>query len=282
MGPQQPRSALPEADATRLALDIATARGRAVGRRDPLGEVEQAAVAEEAFSVLRHILRNKLATVRNAAFYLKRRTAGSEPWKGDPRVEEFFEVIDEEIASADALVKDGVVSKHLFERRVERTHVRACVEKAVELSHIDNPAIQVRIEPDDGLVDLDPRELTLAVRCLVENAAEAMPSGGTVTVRLLSEDARFVIEVLDDGPGIPEAERKAVLYAYCTTKPGHAGLGLSIASRVVLRAQGSILIGSGPSGGTSVTLVFPKPDLEHEPKPPPALDTSPPQRMRID
>jgi signal transduction histidine kinase len=265
MDPEQRRSAPPEADAESLPLDTETGRRRTAGRSDPLGDVEQAAVAEEAFSVLRHILRNKLATVRNAVFYIKRRTAGSEAWTGDPRVREFFDVIDEEITAADALVKDGVVSKHLFARRLERTSARACVQTAVELSNIDHPAIQVRIEPGDGMVELDPRELTLAVRCLVENAIEAMPSGGTVTVRLFAEGSQFVIEVLDEGEGIPEVERKEVLFAYCSTKPGRAGLGLSIASRVATRAHGSILIGSAPSGGASVALAFPLSDPALEP-----------------
>lgn len=259
MDPKQPRSAPQGGDAVRLPLDTETGRRRAAGRSDPLGDVEQAAVAEEAFSVLRHILRNKLATVRNAAFYIKRRTAGSESWTADPRVREFFEVIDEEISAADALVKEGVVSKHLFARRIERTSVRACVEAAVELSNIDPSAIHVLIEPGDGMVELDPRELTLAVRCLVENAVEAMPAGGTVTVRLFPEGSSFVIEVIDEGEGIPEVERKEVLFAYCTTKPGRAGLGLSIAGRVATRARGSILIGSTPGGGASVALVFPLP-----------------------
>jgi signal transduction histidine kinase len=248
-----------------VLFDQAPDRSRASGRRDPIGEAEQAAVAEEAFSVLRHRLRNKLGTIRNAVFYIKRQTNGSEAWAADPRIKDFFEVIDEEISAADALVLDGVVSERLFERRVERTSARACIERAVELSHIDHPAIQIRIEPGDGVVVLDPRELTLALRCLVENAAEAMPSGGVITVRIGREDARLIIEVNDEGPGIPEAERQAVLYAYCTTKPGRAGLGLAIATRMVTRAKGTIILGSAPSGGASVALSFPLPDPEAEP-----------------
>jgi signal transduction histidine kinase len=243
-----------------LPFDQAEDRSRVSGRRDPLGEAEQAAVAEEAFSVLRHRLRNKLGTIRNAVFYIKRQTTGSEAWAADPRIKDFFDVIDEEISAADALVLDGVVSERLFERRVERTSARACIERAVELSHIDHPAIQIRVEPGDDVVVVDPRELTLALRCLVENAAEAMPSGGEITVRIGREDARLVIEVHDEGPGIPEAERQAVLYAYCTTKPGRAGLGLAIAARMVTRANGTIILGSAPSGGASVALSFPLPD----------------------
>lgn len=234
--------------------------GRASGRRDPLGEAEQAAVAEEAFSVLRHLLRNKLGTIRNAAFYIKQKVSGSEVWAADPRIKEFFDVIDEEITAADALVLDGVVSERLFARRVEPVSARECVEQAVLLAHIETPGIHVLIGPGDATLHVDARELTLAVRCLVENAVEAMPSGGVVAVYLYEKGGRFLIEVLDEGPGIPEAERQAVLYAYCTTKPGHAGMGLSIASRLMARAKGTITIGSSESGGASVVLSFPLPE----------------------
>jgi hypothetical protein len=46
------------------------------GARDPLGPVEQAAAAEEMLSVMRHDLRNRLATVRNAVYFIRRKLAG--------------------------------------------------------------------------------------------------------------------------------------------------------------------------------------------------------------
>src|SRR3954465_7928136 len=65
---------------------------------------ERAAVAEVVTAVLRHDLRNRFASIRNASYYLMRQAQKAELWKMDPRVEIFFELIDRELSSAEQLL----------------------------------------------------------------------------------------------------------------------------------------------------------------------------------
>src|SRR3954452_22795607 len=65
---------------------------------------ERAAVAEVVTSVLRHDLRNRFASIRNASYYLMRQAQKAELWKMDPRVEIFFQLIDRELSSAEQLL----------------------------------------------------------------------------------------------------------------------------------------------------------------------------------
>jgi len=95
---------------------------------------------------------------------------------------------------------------------------------------------------------------------LVDNALRYTPRGGTVTVRTRGEGAARVLEVEDDGPGIPEQERAAVLEPFHRGKgagPGGSGLGLTIV-REIAAAHGAVLaLQTGAAGvGLRVRVVF--------------------------
>jgi signal transduction histidine kinase len=66
---------------------------------------------------------------------------------------------------------------------------------------------------------------------LIVNAIEAVPASGSVRVRLARRDANIVLEILDDGPGIPEYVRPRIFQPFFTTKPTGTGLGLAIVEK---------------------------------------------------
>jgi signal transduction histidine kinase len=109
------------------------------------------------------------------------------------------------------------------------------------------------LDAQSGFVMVDPNELALAVRCLVENALEATGSSGPVQIRARPVGARYIVEVADSGVGVQESQRAAVLEPFYTTKPGHVGLGLNIAQRLAERYAGSLLFRE-TSVGTTVAL----------------------------
>jgi signal transduction histidine kinase len=216
---------------------------------DVLEAAELAGITEEVASVLRHDLRNKLAAIRNAAFYIRRRLAETEAWRADPRLEELSGVIQSEATRANELIDERLGLLHLFARAVERTDARECLRRAVTCARIQRePALRVDIEAEPGDIDADPIEVALAVRCLLENAAEAMNGHGAIEVRGFQRDSHYVVEVADRGPGIAQQERDVVLKPFHTTKQGHAGLGLNIAARVAQRCRGRVVVGEPPLG----------------------------------
>ncbi|WP_437577041.1 ATP-binding protein [Sorangium sp. So ce887] len=241
--------------------------------RDPLGAAEQIATAEEIVATLRHDLRNCVGTIRNAAFFLRRKVAREQVFQDDPRVEQFLHVIDEEAIAASALV-DGVVdAKAHLRREPVSASALECVRLAAACARIADPGTRVDVDATDGLVEVDPDELSLAVRCLVENAAEAMAGGGVVALRGSVIGARYRIEVGDTGAGVPEAEREAITRPFYTTKPGRLGLGLNIAGRVARRYFGTLTLGSAAPCGTRACIELP---LAATPEPPTAGPAEPP------
>ncbi|NMO14505.1 HAMP domain-containing histidine kinase [Pyxidicoccus fallax] len=223
--------------------------------RGELQARERAAVADVVASTLRHDLRNKLASIRNATFYLMRQMKKTEAWTADPRVETFFQLIEKELASAEELLSKRGPQAGTGPK--PRCHPRDGVERA--LAEADLPE-GVRVErelKDRTEVGLDVEDLAVLVTCLVDNAVEAMPRGGTLTVRTSDlEDEGVCLRVEDTGEGLaPEAYSRA-FEPFFTTRPGHAGLGLSIVHRMALRHGWKLDLGAGPSGGTFVEILF--------------------------
>jgi signal transduction histidine kinase len=102
-------------------------------------------------------------------------------------------------------------------------------------------------------------ELGDVISNLVVNAIEALPPGGKVRVRLERREAKALLEVSDDGPGIPLANREKIFQPFFTTKPSGTGLGLAIVERRVAELGGTIEWKSPAEDGlgTRFTVTFP-------------------------
>ena len=100
---------------------------------------------------------------------------------------------------------------------------------------------------------------------LIDNALDAMPSGGTLTIRTSADEGdgpaarRCVVEIADTGHGIPPDLQDEIFQPFFTTKkPGRGtGLGLAIASDTVRAHRGQIAVDSEPGRGSSFTITLP-------------------------
>lgn len=93
---------------------------------------------------------------------------------------------------------------------------------------------------------------------LIDNALDAAGEGGTIALALQEQDGTLTITVEDDGPGIPTAEREAILRLGYSSKGETSqlprGYGLTLVSRVVERLGGAITIGDSVLGGAKITV----------------------------
>ena len=84
---------------------------------------------------------------------------------------------------------------------------------------------------------------------LIANAAQATGSGGTITLRTGVGEESVIVEVEDDGPGIPAEEQEKIFDAFYTTKPpgSGTGLGLAISHKIIVADhRGSLSVESEP------------------------------------
>jgi GAF domain-containing protein/CheY-like chemotaxis protein len=120
--------------------------------------------------------------------------------------------------------------------------------------------IEVETDLAEGLPPVagDPAELREAVTNLVLNAVDAMPGGGTLSLRTQVADGQVQVEVRDSGTGIPEHIREKIFDPFFTTKgPKGTGLGLSMAYGILQRHNGRITVESAEGHGTIFRLLFP-------------------------
>lgn len=102
----------------------------------------------------------------------------------------------------------------------------------------------------------EPEELHQVFVNLIQNAIEAMPEGGRLTLRTYVENERAVAEVSDTGKGIPEEIREKIFDPFFSTRHEGVGLGLSIAYRIIREHGGDIKIRCEEGKGTTFKILF--------------------------
>ena len=130
-----------------------------------------------------------------------------------------------------------------------------CVETVLQ-SRTEGPRITSDLDIANVAGAVDEVLMRQALTNLVQNAVEAMPDGGTLTVRLRS-DRNVNIVIRDTGPGIPPEHVKKIFLPFFTTKDQGVGMGLALTHKVVTAHGGRIEVESGRAGGTTFTVVLP-------------------------
>jgi signal transduction histidine kinase len=107
-------------------------------------------------------------------------------------------------------------------------------------------------------VEGHPVKLREVLTNLLFNAVDAMPDGGSITIRTRQEDDTVLLEVQDTGVGIPEEIQSRIFDPFFSTKGTlGTGLGLSVAYGIVSQHGGHITVDSAPGEGSTFTLCFP-------------------------
>ncbi len=143
-------------------------------------------------------------------------------------------------------------------------------ESALSLFESEMPeGISIFREFDDPppVAHVDGAQIQQSLLNLLNNAADALNTQGTVTVRLRTDNGHAVVEVADNGPGIPVDLQKRIFEPFESTKRNTGlglGLGLSITSELVRKNGGRINVVSQPGEGACFTLRFPLVASGHE------------------
>ena len=115
------------------------------------------------------------------------------------------------------------------------------------------PAEAIRVFGEEGQVDQ-------VITNLVANAVDAMPQGGTLTLRVEADEQWIHVTVEDTGAGISTAQLEQIFQPFFSTKLGQGGtgLGLSISYNIVKRLGGEIRVVSEPGDGSRFILELPR------------------------
>ncbi|HYC77348.1 MAG TPA: ATP-binding protein [Planctomycetota bacterium] len=271
-----PHDAHEEPAVLRARLDAAAAELAAA--RETSAERERMAALGRMTSGIAHDLNNALAPIVGYAELL---LEGPSPLA--PEVRADLEVIHTAACDAAATVRrlrefyrgQGRPAPEAVDLADVVEHVVALAQPSWRDQALAGGAV-IRVVKDLApgvLVSGYASELREALLNLVLNAVDAMPHGGTLTVRTAFDDGRPVLEVSDEGVGMTAEQRRRCFEPYFTTKGHGSGLGLSLVKSIVRRHDGVVDVAGAPGCGSTFRVTFPAP-ADAVPTTPPHADPS--------
>jgi signal transduction histidine kinase len=123
--------------------------------------------------------------------------------------------------------------------------------------------IRIRIESNHAeSISVDAEQIKQVLLNLVLNAVQSMPSGGEIALRSRQVDGSVLLEVTDQGVGVPQENLERIFDPFFTTRAGGTGLGLSIAYQIINRHGGHLSVRNNPDRGATFTIVLPVSEIE--------------------
>lgn len=206
-----------------------------------------------------HSIRNPLTSVKMRLFSMERSLDLAATERED------FEVISEEIKHIDTIVQNFLEFSRPPKLKIQPVSPSDVVDMAIQLlkHRVESYNVSVELYRQQRLSDIDgdPEQLKEVLVNLVMNACEAMGNGGEILIHeeegtLEPQGRVVVIQVTDNGPGIPEPIRERIFQPFYTTREEGTGLGLSIAARIIEEHRGWLNCRSKP-GRTTFTITLP-------------------------
>ena len=228
-----------------------------VAREERLIEQQQA--NRELIRNLAHEIKNPLGGIRGSAQLLERELTS-------PQLKEYTQVI---IMEADRL--QDLMNRLLTSHRMMQPaplNIHDVLERARRLIEAEFPDVVLRRDYDISLPDMtgDREQLIQAVLNVVRNAAQATHGSGEIVLRTRAQRQVTVakkryrlaleLQIIDNGPGIPEEIRDKIFFPLVSGRPGGSGLGLTLAQSFVQQHHGMIEVDSIP-GRTAFRIVLP-------------------------
>jgi len=133
------------------------------------------------------------------------------------------------------------------------------LDRAVEAlrKHPDGGRVEVEVRGDAPEVRLDVELVSHAMTNVLVNAAQASPTGGRVEVTVRADGERIRVAIADDGPGVAAEVAPLVFQPFFTRKSRGAGLGLTVARRIIEAHAGRIELSAPPARGAEFAIDLP-------------------------
>jgi two-component system nitrogen regulation sensor histidine kinase NtrY len=235
-----------------------------LSQRERLLQAERVAAWRELARRLAHELKNPLfplqLTVENLV-----RARQQNPEQFDEVFRESSRTLLAEIANLKGIIgRFGEFSK-MPQPQLQRVQVNEVIRGVMELfqAQLEAPgrakiSCELQLDPHLEPVAADAELLHRAISNLVLNAMDAMPQGGTLTLRTRNDDGKLLIEVADTGSGLTPEECAQIFTPYYTSKQHGTGLGLAIVQSVVSDHGGRVRVQSEPGQGTTFVIELPR------------------------
>lgn len=229
-------------------------------RTQELHQAQEVLIRKERLAVLGqlaggvgHELRNPLAVISNAVYYLETALPDA-----NETTREYLGIISSEVRSSNRIISDLLDFGRV--RPAERSEAAVCDLVARVLERHPPPGnVDVVLDLPSDLPPLlvDPHQVDQVLTNLMTNACQAMPEGGWLTLTARALEERVSLTVSDTGCGMSAQQLETAFEPLFTTKARGIGLGLTLSRNLVEANGGHIDVKSEEGKGTAFTIVLP-------------------------
>ncbi|MFH1841767.1 MAG: ATP-binding protein [bacterium] len=237
--------------------DLRKAARRQKEDQELLLRMERLSVMGETSAIVAHELRNPLVAIGGFARTLHRSLADDDPNK------QYAAIITEEVDRLERIIHDlldfirpqKLLRKPVVLDELVNEVVRRYEDKLAE----QNITLALDLQAPRVEVHINPGEIQQVLQNLVLNGMQTMENGGQLTVRTRAQEAGILVELLDDGPGIPDDVLPQLFVPFFTTKTSGSGLGLTISAQIIKAHGGKLTARQRAQGGAAFQFFVPLP-----------------------
>jgi two-component system, NtrC family, nitrogen regulation sensor histidine kinase NtrY len=235
-----------------------------LSQKQQLVQAERVAAWRELARRLAHELKNPLFPLQLTVENLLRARQQSQQLF-DEMFQEGSATLLAEIANLKGVISRFSEFSKMPQPQLQSVDVNEIVQNVVrvfraQLRSSDRAAIEAKLDLASGIepIAADPELLHRALSNLVLNAMDAMPQGGTLSLRTHQSGDRVFVEVSDTGSGLTSEECERLFTPYYTSKAHGTGLGLAIVQSIISDHGGRISVHSQPGEGATFVIELPR------------------------
>ena len=216
-----------------------------------------------------HEIKNPLTPIQLSAERLRRKY--TKEIVSDPEVfARCTETIIRQVGDIGRMVDEFSAFARMPAPTFKPENLNELVKQSVFLQQIAHPEIDYVTDllPGDAIMRCDGRQIAQVLTNLLQNGADAiegrsaadggaLPRGRIVTHSSRADDGALLLEILDNGRGLPREQRERLTEPYVTHRVKGTGLGLAIVKKIVEEHGGTLALDDNPTGGACIRLSFP-------------------------
>lgn len=226
--------------------------------QEQLLKSERLVAIGQVAAMVGHDLRNPLASISGATYYLKRKFGK----KLDEKAREMLEIIERDVQYSNKIINDLVEYSREIKLELTETTPKTLMKDGLALVEIPRNVEVLDLTQDKPKIKVDVDKMRRVFANFIKNAVDAMPNGGTLIILSKKSDGNVQFMFIDTGVGMAKEVMKKIWTPFFTTKAKGMGLGLPICKRIIEAHGGKISVESIVGEGTTFTVTMPI-----EPKP---------------
>ena len=241
---------------TRLKEKLILTREELKGVEEKLLQSERLAALGKLSQGVAHEVRNPVMIIGGFAHRLQKHLSASDPGR------EMITPILQQVHRLEQMVAEIEAFTVLIELDLKPQDLAGVVDRVLSACagalQQRRVALERRIPPDLPRIPLDERLMDQALHHLIDNAVEAMPNGGCLSLSVTPEPKGLRLILRDTGVGISPEDMPYVFDPFFSSKPDGTGMGLTKVHQVISDHRGEIQINSTPGLGTEVNIWLPR------------------------